>query len=143
MFGPRKVLTLKFKSKFRLQKRRKFLRNLNFTEGQPISLVSLFSGIAELRTAIAKLHGFDAISPEQIIVGTGSKELIFLAMNIFHGGKYKKYQKSQFLDSVFRHHSGFSRMDNLCSTSTIGQTKIFCSQHFNGNPMESHTSSLN
>ena len=66
------------------------MRNLNFTEGQPISLVSLFSGIAELRTAIAKLHGFDAISPEQIIVGTGSKELIFLAMNIFHGGKYKK-----------------------------------------------------
>lgn len=43
------------------------------------------AGIAELRTAIAKLHGFDAISPEQIIVGTGSKELIFLAMNIFHG----------------------------------------------------------
>ena len=71
------------------------MRNLNFTEGQPISLVSLFSGIAELRTAIAKLHGFDAISPEQIIVGTGSKELIFLAMNIFHGGKYKKVTEIQ------------------------------------------------
>jgi len=58
---------------------------MNFTEGQPIS--KLFSGIAELRTAIAKLHG--NVCPEQIIVGTGSKELIFLAMNIFHGGKYK------------------------------------------------------
>lgn len=44
-----------------------------------------------MRTAIAKLHGFDAISPEQIIVGTGSKELIFLAMNIFHGGKGKNH----------------------------------------------------
>ena len=78
------------------------MRNLNFTEGQPISLVSLFSGIAELRTAIAKLHGFDAISPEQIIVGTGSKELIFLAMNIFHGGKYKKVTEIQILRLHFQ-----------------------------------------
>ena len=36
-----------------------------------------------MRQAISKLHG--NVSADQIIVGTGSKELIFLVMNIFHG----------------------------------------------------------
>ena len=52
----------------------------------------LFPGTLELRKAIAQFHarcnhGLDNLHPDQILVGTGSKELIFLAMNIFHGGR--------------------------------------------------------
>ena len=45
------------------------------------------AGTLELRKAISRwheLHG-EIIEPEQIMVGTGSKELIFLVMNIFNG----------------------------------------------------------
>ena len=48
-----------------------------------------FKGTKELRNAISKFHQryqdieFDA---ENIIVGCGSKELIFLSMMVFNGG---------------------------------------------------------
>ena len=53
----------------------------------------LFSsqGILRLREAIAKNHAerdslhFDV---DNIVVGPGSKELIFLVMNVFNGGMY-------------------------------------------------------
>ena len=50
----------------------------------------IISGTEELRKSIAKLHQDGDVLPdeEQIIVGTGSKELIFLLMNIFNGGMY-------------------------------------------------------
>jgi len=45
------------------------------------------AGTLELRRAIAKLHHNhgEIILPEQIVVGTGSKELIFHFINIFNG----------------------------------------------------------
>ena len=48
-----------------------------------------FTGTLELRKAISQWHQNEGLSidPQQIVVGTGSKELIFLVMNIFHGGK--------------------------------------------------------
>ena len=50
----------------------------------------IITGTLELRKAISKWH-FEMEDllhkPDQIVVGTGSKELIFLAMNIFYGGK--------------------------------------------------------
>ena len=47
-------------------------------------------GTLELRQAIARWHQRhgDDILPENIVVGTGSKELIFLMMNIFNGGRF-------------------------------------------------------
>ena len=49
-----------------------------------------FTGTLELRKAISQWHQNEGLSidPQQIVVGTGSKELIFLVMNIFHGGKW-------------------------------------------------------
>ena len=49
-----------------------------------------FSGTTELRKSIAKWHQVhgEIIKPEQIVVGTGSKELIYLVMTIFNGGLY-------------------------------------------------------
>ena len=46
------------------------------------------AGTLELREAIAKWHQRhgEIIAPEQIMVGTGSKELLFLVMNVFNGG---------------------------------------------------------
>jgi len=45
------------------------------------------AGTLELRKAIANWHcnHGETIFPEQIMVGTGSKELIFLTMNVFNG----------------------------------------------------------
>jgi len=45
------------------------------------------AGTLKLRKAIAKWHQNhgEIILPEQIIVGTGSKELIYLTMNVFNG----------------------------------------------------------
>ena len=49
------------------------------------------TGTLELRKAISQWHQNEGlnIDPQQIVVGTGSKELIFLVMNIFHGGKLR------------------------------------------------------
>ena len=47
-------------------------------------------GIPALRKAICDFHQrYDDITfrPEDVLVGPGSKELIFLAMNVFKGGK--------------------------------------------------------
>ena len=51
--------------------------------------IVVITGIPELRNEICKFHQiFDdiSVSSEDVIVGPGSKELIFLLMNIFHGG---------------------------------------------------------
>lgn len=34
-----------------------------------------------------KYDGFDDLDPEEIVVGPGSKELIYLVMHVFNGGK--------------------------------------------------------
>ena len=92
MSGPRKVLTLKFKSKFIGVIRQKFAQSFsrNFFHFYVHDIDFIITGTLELRKAISKWH-FEMEGllhkPDQIVVGTGSKELIFLAMNIFYGGK--------------------------------------------------------
>lgn len=48
-------------------------------------------GLKQLRQAICDFHqkydGFDDLDPEEIVVGPGSKELIYLVMHVFNGGK--------------------------------------------------------
>ena len=49
----------------------------------------LVSGIPELRTAIVKFHKhFDSLTlnSDDVLVAPGSKELIFLLLNVFDGG---------------------------------------------------------
>lgn len=47
-------------------------------------------GLKQLRQAICDFHqkydGFDDLDPEEIVVGPGSKELIYLVMHVFNGG---------------------------------------------------------
>ena len=53
--------------------------------------VHYIPGIEELRVAIRDFHNkYDGISfsADDVIVGPGSKELIFLLMNIFQGGSH-------------------------------------------------------
>lgn len=50
-------------------------------------------GLKQLRQAICYFHqkydGFDDLDPEEIVVGPGSKELIYLVMHVFNGGNFK------------------------------------------------------
>ena len=61
----------------------------HFTE--VIDSYFLITGIPELREAICNFHlRYDKLSglhPDQIVVGPGSKELIFLLLSVFKGGK--------------------------------------------------------
>ena len=54
------------------------------------NMFDVLPGIPALRKAICDFHQrYDDITfrPEDVLVGPGSKELIFLAMNVFKGGK--------------------------------------------------------
>lgn len=51
-------------------------------------------GLKQLRQAICDFHQkfdqFDYFDPDDVIVGPGSKELIYLVMHVFNGGKQKR-----------------------------------------------------
>ena len=73
------------------------------------------SGIPALRKAICDFHErYDDVTfrPEDILVGPGSKELIFLAMNVFKGGK-----GSLLLYVSVRVSSNFTTYSSLASTT--------------------------
>ena len=57
--------------------------------------LSISTGIKELRHAIAKFHedvdGIKGISPDDIIVGPGTKQLSFLLLEVFNGGKFQMF----------------------------------------------------
>ena len=59
-------------------------------------LCFVFAGTLELRQAICDFHArFDNLTdldPDDVIVGPGSKELIFLLMNVFNGGIQWMYE---------------------------------------------------
>ena len=58
------------------------------------NVLTLCTGIPELRKAIASFHQrhdkLMDIDESRVIVGPGTKELIFLLMNIFHGGLFNR-----------------------------------------------------
>ena len=55
-----------------------------------IDILSIL-GLPELRARICLFHsqldGLDHFQEENVVVGPGSKELIFLLMHVFNGGK--------------------------------------------------------
>ena len=58
-----------------------------FSDGD---FLNLDSGLQELREGIASFHSeYDDLdlSPDSIVVGPGSKQLIFLVLQVFEGGK--------------------------------------------------------
>ena len=73
-------------------------------------------GIPELRQAICHFHQrYDSLTfdPEQVLVAPGSKELIYLTMSVFNGGrrcvvyKYKDllYKKIIFIQNIHKRNS--------------------------------------
>ena len=57
-------------------------------------LIHFSSGIPELRQAICEFHQhhdkLQDLDPDRVIVGPGTKELIFLLMTVFNGGNVIK-----------------------------------------------------
>ena len=57
--------------------------------------LNVLAGIPELRQAICDFHQhydrLDHLSPDQVIVGPGTKELIFLMANVFAGGENREH----------------------------------------------------
>ena len=53
------------------------------------------SGIKELRTSIVKFHekvdGLKDISIDNVVVGPGSKQMAFLLLRVFDGGKLTRF----------------------------------------------------
>ena len=79
---------------------------LMFKNVKNVHFYPIFTGIPALREAICNFHRkYDDLTcnPEDILVGPGSKELIFLAMNVFKGGilfDIKTYQNQPYFLTV-------------------------------------------
>ena len=64
------------------------------------------AGIPELREAICSLHErYDRLTglhPEQVLVGPGTKELIFLLLNIYYGGEFAGWMGTLAVNTLAR-----------------------------------------
>ncbi len=56
-----------------------------------VSQFEFWKGLPALKSAICEFHNeFDGVNsdPDQVVIGPGSKEIIFLTMKLFDGGEF-------------------------------------------------------
>ncbi|XP_078331755.1 aspartate aminotransferase-like isoform X2 [Crassostrea virginica] len=87
------------------------------------------AGLKQLRQAICDFHqkydGFDDLDPDGVIVGPGSKELIYLVMHVFNGaGISYSATELQELSNVFRRHNITVLSDEIYSRIRYDQNHV-------------------